>query len=391
MLLSVHAGRNRQTNGSSADLGVHRIKTIGTIEEQRDHRQNEITTEQSVSTISKNSNKNCETQTMATTTCCQLCCEANSTLVVLSCSHSACRECLTKWISKQELLNKKTVPCPYCHVNMNDSEIFQILGRPLQQTSTDHFCSEEQNSTELDELTRDWLQANTRQCPRCHLHIEKLDGCDKMECVCGCRFCFKCATANATCRCTPSRHVFFDNIRNCPSNLTVEAVVVVNPDASTETVGSMIIRRRQLEDNRLMEIQQHEERDPGVLWLLQVIRRMRLEATRRMCLEDNHWKTLERNRIRKRDSIEVEAINRAPAYIVSIYNGSWLFESKDSIKYLQWLMEIRQHEERDPDEPHPDTESVSTGLWLFQARTRRDSIQMLDRITRMDPKWNDTA
>jgi hypothetical protein len=306
-----------------------------------------------MSNIRKNNNQNSETITMATTTFCELCCEATSTLVVLSCSHSACRECLTKWISKQELLNKETVPCPYCLVNMNERDIFQVLGRPMQPTFTDRTCTEEPNSTELDVLTRDWLIANTRQCPRCHLHIEKLDGGDMMECVCGCRFCFNCATANATCRCTPSHPVFWDNIRNCTSNLTVEAVVVVNPDANTESVGSMIIRRRRLEDNR--------------------------------------WKTLERNRKRQRDSVDVEAIHRAPAYIVSIYNGSWLFEPKDSIKYLQWLMEIQQHEERDPDEPHPYTESASTGLWLFQARTRRDSIQMLDRITRMDPKWNDTA
>jgi hypothetical protein len=254
----------------------------------------ELTMEQSMSSISMNKNKTSIFLTMATTTCCELCCEATSALVVLSstCSHPACRECLTKWITKQESLNKETVPCPYCRVTLNDRDIFQILGRPMQLTCTRRVTVEKQTTTELDDLTHDWLQANTRQCPNCHLHIEKLDGCDKMECVCGCRFCFKCGTANATCRCTPRNHVFWDNIRYCNSGRTAETVVVVNLD--TDTVGTMIGQRIRLEDNRL--------------------------------------KSQTRNRMRRFRRIEIGAIDRAPMYAVSICNGSWLFRPKDSIK-----------------------------------------------------------
>jgi hypothetical protein len=179
-----------------------------------------------------------------------------------------------------------------------------------------------------------------------------------MEYVCGCRFCFKCGTANATCWCTPPDHVFWDNIRHCNSRLKAESVTLVDLDASTNTLGTMIGRRKRLEDNRL--------------------------------------KRETRNRIRQSARSEIGSIDRAPMYTVSICNGSWLFKPKDSITYLQRIMEIRKKRlskllerhiqllDRDPDEPSLSTVSASAGLWLFRTLTTRGSIRMLDLIVHLD-------
>ncbi len=38
-----------------------------------------------------------------------------------------------------------------------------------------------------------WIKGNTKECPNCHTHIEKNDGCDHMTCVrCKHEFCWEC-------------------------------------------------------------------------------------------------------------------------------------------------------------------------------------------------------
>jgi hypothetical protein len=61
------------------------------------------------------------------------------------------------------------------------------------------------------------LGADAKQCPRCSAWIEKDPGsCDKMQCRCGHRFCFRCGADNARCSCTPAFHAFWDNHANRP-------------------------------------------------------------------------------------------------------------------------------------------------------------------------------
>lgn len=50
-----------------------------------------------------------------------------------------------------------------------------------------------------------------RQCRNCTAWVEKTDGCSKMTCRCGGRWCFDCGTPEATCKCTPSNHVFYSH------------------------------------------------------------------------------------------------------------------------------------------------------------------------------------
>jgi hypothetical protein len=52
-----------------------------------------------------------------------------------------------------------------------------------------------------------------RACRRCGNGIELAEGCLKMMCRCGYRFCFKCGSENAACGCTPFYHIgFTDNL-----------------------------------------------------------------------------------------------------------------------------------------------------------------------------------
>jgi E3 ubiquitin-protein ligase RNF144 len=48
-----------------------------------------------------------------------------------------------------------------------------------------------------------------RQCNGCGIWVERANGCAKMTCRCGHRFCFVCGTAEGTCGCTPRYHMFY--------------------------------------------------------------------------------------------------------------------------------------------------------------------------------------
>ena len=50
-------------------------------------------------------------------------------------------------------------------------------------------------------------------CNRCQQGIIKNEGCHKVKCRCGYRFCWICGSENAQCNCTPAHHGFYDNIQ----------------------------------------------------------------------------------------------------------------------------------------------------------------------------------
>ena len=56
--------------------------------------------------------------------------------------------------------------------------------------------------------------SQSRACPRCAAWLHKAEGCDKLKCRCGYRFCWRCGAENAQCACTPASHGFWDNVSN---------------------------------------------------------------------------------------------------------------------------------------------------------------------------------
>ena len=55
------------------------------------------------------------------------------------------------------------------------------------------------------------MERATRRCPGCGAYVTRAKGCDKMMCLCGYRFCFKCGAKDAKCHCTGREHGFWDN------------------------------------------------------------------------------------------------------------------------------------------------------------------------------------
>lgn len=69
------------------------------------------------------------------------------------------------------------------------------------------------SAAEEEELSLQYLRnIGARVCNKCKAGVLKRDGCNKMQCRCGYRFCYECGIEDATCDCTPKEHGFIDNI-----------------------------------------------------------------------------------------------------------------------------------------------------------------------------------
>jgi hypothetical protein len=108
---------------------------------------------------------------------CSICCcedKAPSEMVSLTssgCQHESCKECMVKWIEKDEVSDtarQKATPaptCPFCRVVLAKQDILAILGRPFQPgTTTAAATSSSSNLNQRvleevdDYLTLQWLQ-----------------------------------------------------------------------------------------------------------------------------------------------------------------------------------------------------------------------------------------
>lgn len=70
---------------------------------------------------------------------------------------------------------------------------------------------------EDEEKTARFLkESKVRTCSRCGVRVLKSEGCDKMMCRCGYKFCYACGSPGAKCACTPAHHVFWDNAKPAP-------------------------------------------------------------------------------------------------------------------------------------------------------------------------------
>jgi len=130
---------------------------------------------------------------------CYVCCDkvsTNESIILTACSHRGCNACTTKWIKTQEDSGQATsATCPYCRANIHDDDVIAILGRPFKQREALARPANE----EIDDLTLQWFNDQTKLCPGCGSRVEKLDGCDHMTCLCGCGFCFKCGSMRCLC------------------------------------------------------------------------------------------------------------------------------------------------------------------------------------------------
>lgn len=146
---------------------------------------------------------------------CSICCENQlEPLHVFSsrCGHGCCKVCIRRWIEKEETTGQVLPTCPFCRCNLDDEAVITVIGRNFLPKGTTGLNCTNNAAHEMDDLTMQFIQEQTRPCPCCGIPIMKLDGCDLMECLCGFRYCYACGSPRAQCDCTPAHHYFWDNI-----------------------------------------------------------------------------------------------------------------------------------------------------------------------------------
>ena len=198
-------------------------------------------------------------------TTCQICFETAEHPQLSGCGHqSACAACLGRWIAEEESAGMLVPRCPMpqCQAPLQAEEVTRMLGRTYQpQVKLE--ADGGKDTKELDAETKAWLRENTKSCGGCGAHICKSDGCDKMQCLCGWRFCWRCGCVGATCDCNKG-HGFFDNILRKPTFTTT-------PDVAQEisNLREFILQKRAAFPDRLEEreriAQLHREREAASL------------------------------------------------------------------------------------------------------------------------------
>ena len=124
---------------------------------------------------------------------CPLCLEdipATDRVILISCHHEGCKTCLSRWLVTEESRGSRLLTCPYCRTYLSEYDIVRILGRQLKPTIVP--AVEREDEDEVDELTLQWLEANTKLCHGCGARIQRVDGCNSMRCNCGFSFCYNC-------------------------------------------------------------------------------------------------------------------------------------------------------------------------------------------------------
>lgn len=102
-----------------------------------------------------------------------------------SCGHGACKDCLIQWMEQLEG-NGQEATCFKCRQPMEIVDIRRVLRRDMVSISR-------VVATTVDVLTLDWIhERGIKHCPWCGVWVEKIGGCDYIQCRCGEAFCFCC-------------------------------------------------------------------------------------------------------------------------------------------------------------------------------------------------------
>lgn len=138
-------------------------------------------------------------------------------LLPTSCQHRACRNCLQKWWSTEEATGQRLPICPFdgCTCSIPDPKFQEdVLGGPFTPAGS----LQKKRKAEQEQLSPAWLKKhNVILCGGCDTYITKQAGCNKVQCVCGFRICWKCKAVGGKCKCTASYHTYYDNLKRKPT------------------------------------------------------------------------------------------------------------------------------------------------------------------------------
>ena len=199
---------------------------------------------------------------------CPLCCEEDTALVLLStCHHQSCDTCFVKWINREDASGRTARPtCPFFRADIDDGDILRVMGRPFhpRMGQADAVREATESEDEIDELTLHWINQNTMPCRVRGNRVERNEGCDYIECLCGHQFCYRCGDAYVACRCNPE-----DDPEDAHSINEEEDAPIRDRDGHINY--SLCIRRREVKEervDRLREAQYDEEAGiPNAAWL----------------------------------------------------------------------------------------------------------------------------
>ena len=328
---------------------------------------------------------------------CSLCCEdklPSSLCLLQKCFHESCKDCLIKWIEKEESSGRSSLPtCPFCRVALTENDTGAILGRPYKPQASTATAPDE---TQVDDLTLQWLQEHTKLCPRCGARIEKLQGgCDMMECLCGCRFCYGCGSPNAQCPCTPAHHCFYDNITDGVASRSPPAQAVMDEGTGQIDLRAHIIARKQQEGikkkrnerarrRRMIPIEQ-EQVDANTLsakWLF-----CKTQVGLRILDEQSQAKMVrvEREIRRRQNAMEIRKEG------VSISSAQFLFCNEKT--FLRMLSEQEKATRRRniraigrrldcQQEKKAIDHVIENGVWLFRDNAYAKTLALLTTLYR---------
>ena len=274
---------------------------------------------------------------------CALCYEdfPKSSMCRLSqCGHESCLECFTRWIATEEASGTISLPvCPFCRLKISDQDVLTILDRPYHPCEASATGPE----VEMDDLTRQWLEEETRQCGNCGARIAKVPGgCNMMECLCGYRFCYSCGSQGAQCSCSPSNHYFWDNILDDFSRTAPECATADVATGSVELKDHMVKRQRQQRQHemqcersyerarRLLEEQQIEALFLSAPWLFC----RRVQTSYRVLDQQAQTIRVRIVRIRRTQLNEIDASKIGDYF----WSATWLFckDSRNGFRVLNY-------------------------------------------------------
>ncbi len=129
------------------------------------------------------------------------------------------------------------------------------MGRPFhpRMGQADAVREATESEDEIDELTLHWINQNTMPSRVCGNRVERSEGCDYIECLCGHQFCYRCGEAYVACRCNPE-----DDPEDAHSINEDEDEPIRDRDGHINY--RLCIRRREVKlerDNRLGETRSH--------------------------------------------------------------------------------------------------------------------------------------
>ncbi|KTF92456.1 hypothetical protein cypCar_00027872 [Cyprinus carpio] len=140
---------------------------------------------------------------------CQICYlnYSNSYFTGLECGHKFCMQCWGDYLTTKIIEEGmgQTISCPAhnCDILVDDNTVMRLITDSKVKLKYQHLITNSFvewlrkwiKKCDDDSETSNWIAANTKECPKCHVTIEKDGGCNHMVCrnqSCKAEFCWVC-------------------------------------------------------------------------------------------------------------------------------------------------------------------------------------------------------